>query len=675
MRLSISVSLLFAPQLLLAADWPHWHGPDRDGKTSESSHYDDGAWPPKFHVWEANTGTGCSSVVVAGGELFAIGWSGGRDTVSCLDALTGETRWTQSYASADYGRFAIGDKGYYRGPSSTPEFDPETGLLYTLSLDGDLRTWDTRQGGKPGWSLNLYDEFDVPQRPQVTDRGGSHRDYGYPQSPSVRGQQLLLEVGSPKHGNLIAFDKKTGAVVWKSQNRDPAGHSGGLAFMEVEGVPCAVAITALNVVVTRLDSGHEGEQLASYPWATDFINNIPSPAVSRNHVFITSQYNHEAIAKIEITRSGGAKKVWEQRAAAGVCTPVVHAGRVYFVDKGVHCLDAETGEKIWTGGKFDRAASILLTSDERLVVWANEGDLALVETAGRAPKYTELALKRGVLHAPAWPHVVLANGMLYCKDRTGQIKAFGLSSELREMQPDKPAIPAAGERTIDLAGWPGADDSIVLAWKQGYGKRRVDGAITRAGQRVAVAADGAAEFGSSGEISLSGGAVRLENAEKFVTEACKSTNELTLELMLQTGDLGQDGPARIFSFSEDPYRRNFTIGQERSELRFRLRTPRTGENGMNPESRIGQLRAGEILHLLVTYRDGQLRAFLNGVLVADEPVGGDLSNWDPAQQLLIGNERGGGRAWIGQVHGLAIHNRFLEPREALARYELASKKQ
>lgn len=670
-------SLALAAQSLAAADWPHWRGPARDGKSPESSHFDSKAWPLTFPVWEANAGIGCSSMVVSEkGELFTLGWSGGKDTLVCLDAATGAVKWRQSYASPDYARFSTGDKNFYRGPSSTPEFDPASGHLFTLGLDGDLQCWDTAKQGARIWTINLYKQFGAPVRPQVTDHPRSHRDYGYPNSPAIFGDTLLVEVGSPAHGNLIAFDKETGKVRWKSANRDPAGHTGSVAFMDVGGIPCAATLTALNLVVSRLDAGREGETLASYSWTTDYINNIATPTVAGNRVLITSQYNKKAVCCVEIT-PGGARKVWETEPGSGVCSPVVHKGRVYFVDRGLHCLDLKTGNSLWRGGQFDRTASILLSSDERLLVWANKGDLALVEANPSTNEYTELSLKRGILNQSAWPHVVLAQGQVFCKDSHGNIKAFALSPEARSRtNPQAPAAtasPPTQARRIDLSDWPGAAASLTLGWKQGYGKRRLDGTIKTAEKRVTLNAAGDASLSPAGEIVLSGGAFGIDNAAAHILAESRKNNELTLELIFQSASGNQRGPARVLSFSTDPYNRNFTIGQEGGELRLRLRTPGTGTDGSKPEVKLADVPANQLCHLLVTYSDGQLQAYLNGQRTCnDKRVRGGFSNWTE-QTLLLGNEATLDRPWSGRILGFAIHNRHMSQRAAEERYKLASR--
>jgi hypothetical protein len=97
-------------------------------------------------------------------------------------------------------------------------------------------------------------------------------------------------------------------------------------------------LTIRNLLVARLDKGHQGQTLATFPWITDFANNITTP-----------------------------------------------------------------------------------------VIWANRGDLVLVESSGRSPKaYKELARKSRLIKSDAWPHVVLSNRRLYCKDWNGVLMCFRL---------------------------------------------------------------------------------------------------------------------------------------------------------------------------------------------------------------------------------------------------------
>lgn len=420
-------ALLVAGMLALvpvcaADDWPHWRGPNRDDTTAESSRWDDGAWPPGEPAWTAQVGAGGSSPIIAGGRVYTLGWMDGVEVVSCLDAATGQVRWRRSYEAPEYGRHHRGDEGQYRGPSSTPELDTETGLLYTLGIDGHLGCWDTRRDGQPVWGTNLYEEFGVGQRPDV---GGGVRDYGYTTAPLVYGEWLIVEVGADV-GSLIAFDTRTGEVRWASEAADPAGHSGGLVPLEVEGVPCVAVMTLHRLLVVRLDAGHEGETAASLDWQTSYGNSIATPAAQGDSMVLTSGYSQSRTARVRV-ELGGAEVVWESSRFSKVCSPVVHKEHVYFAWQRLRCLDWETGEQRWEGGSFGNDASLVFTGDGRLVVFGNRR-LALCEAAGRSPDaYTELAARTGVGAAECWPHVALADGRIYCRDREGALICFDLT--------------------------------------------------------------------------------------------------------------------------------------------------------------------------------------------------------------------------------------------------------
>ena len=224
----LTIALILATALACsAADWPHWRGAARDGTTTESSRFDDGAWPPGEPAWTAQVGEGGSSPIVADGRVYTLGWRDEAECVECRDLATGQLRWIRSYEAPRYGRYHAGDEGSYSGPSATPEFDDETGLLYTLGIDGDLTCWDTAREGARVWGLNLYDDFGAKQRPDV---GGGARDYGYTGAPMVVGEALLVEAGSPQ-GTLVALHRRTGERLWASEAIEEAGHTGGMARM------------------------------------------------------------------------------------------------------------------------------------------------------------------------------------------------------------------------------------------------------------------------------------------------------------------------------------------------------------------------------------------------------------------------------------------------------------
>ena len=421
MRSILCLFLLVASVHQAAADdWPHWRGPNRNDVVADHSGWENGHWLLE-ELWSTNVGEGGTSPIIVAGKVYTMGWRDERDHVVCLDANTGQKLWTRSYACPSHGRMAIGDKGLYSGVTSTPDFDATTGYLYSLSADGHLNCWDTKTEGKNVWSLNLYDEFPVERRPKVGR--SSLKDYGYSSSPLVFDDTVIVEVGS-SDGNLMGFDKRSGKRRWSSQSKSPAGHTGGPVPITVENIPCAAIQNHDGLLVVRLDREHEGETVATVDWETTYANNVATVSVEGKHVIVTSSYNHQKIAKFEITLQG-AKKLWEQKFASKVCTPVIRGGRVYWVWRRMMCLDYETGELKWQGGRFGDAGSLIATADNRLIVWANRGDLLLVDSAKRSPdRYREVDSKKGVGKSDAWPHVVLAGGKLFCKDRNGNLHCF-----------------------------------------------------------------------------------------------------------------------------------------------------------------------------------------------------------------------------------------------------------
>jgi len=360
-----------------------------------------------------------------------MGWRKGEDTVYCLRAGDGTTVWSKSYPCPRYGRHAVGDQGVYSGPTSTPTFDRSSKLLFTLSADGDLMCWNAAADGAGVWQANLYERYNVPRRPNV---GRGRRDYGYTTAPLVRGDSLLAAVGGPA-GLLIAFDKRTGKELWASQCKDFASNAGGMTPIDVDDIPCVAVLSLRRLVIVRIDKANEGRTLATYPWQTDYANNLVTPSVVGNQVILSSAYNLKKMVLIEVTARGIHRR-WESGHYTGVCSPVVYDGRIYTAYRKLRCLELSSGELVWEGGAFSADGSCLVTADGRLVVFGN-GQLALVNTALHSPKaYQVLARRAGLCRkSDAWPHVVLAAGRVYCKDRLGNVSCFVLDSSPEKAPP------------------------------------------------------------------------------------------------------------------------------------------------------------------------------------------------------------------------------------------------
>lgn len=142
---------------------------------------------------------------------------------------------------------------------------------------------------------------------------------------------------------------------------------------------------------------------------------------------------------------------------------------------------------------------------------------------------------------------------------------------------------------------------------------------------------------------------------------------LDLEVDIRSHRPLQFGPARILTVSRGTSLRNLTLGQEGSDLIIRLRTPATNLNG-SPSYTIPGIFKDDGWHVLeMSVEPGELLAVLDGRVVLRERLPRrSLQNWDPSHRVVLGNELGGQRPWLGEIRRAAIRVRgetidYVEP--------------
>lgn len=125
------------------------------------------------------------------------------------------------------------------------------------------------------------------------------------------------------------------------------------------------------------------------------------------------------------------------------------------------------------------------------------------------------------------------------------------------------------------------------------------------------------EIRSSGPMILKGGRkiVLPHSASQEFARSAMRSNAFAVVARVKVDNVTQDGPARIVSFSIDPFHRNFDLGQEGPQLVFRVRTPVTGLNG--------ELFRVESLPVLQPHKEILIAASYDGV-VARIYVDGEL---------------------------------------------------
>lgn len=376
-----------------AADWPHYRGPKMDGSTAEVLKPWSADGPRE--LWRVQVGTGCASMTVAGNRLFTAGYRDGKEVVQCLDAATGKPIWSHGWEAK------IGDNLFEGGPRATPTIDG--GRLYMVGSEGHMVCLEAATG-KPVWAKHLVKDF-----------GAKRMEWGFSASPTIDGERVLIDAGS-----TIALNKATGATLWKSGDDEPG--YGSVAVGMVDGKKTAVAFTASGLVGSEAATG---KPLWKFEWETSWKINAMTPLIVDDLVVFSSAYNHGAAA-VRV-KGGEASRVWFSKDLfAHFNSPVHHNGALFGIDGEVGkrsalvCLDVKTGDEKWRARNV-KNGSLILAAD-KLLILTEVGELVLAEASNAA--FKELAPRKKVLPGRCWVQPVLANGVLYCRNNSGELVAL-----------------------------------------------------------------------------------------------------------------------------------------------------------------------------------------------------------------------------------------------------------
>jgi hypothetical protein len=100
-------------------------------------------------------------------------------------------------------------------------------------------------------------------------------------------------------------------------------------------------------------------------------------------------------------------------------------------------------------------------------------------------------------------------------------------------------------------------------------------------------------------------------AQRFLELAVKQ-NGFAIIANVKTAETQQEGPARLISFSRDPFHRNFDLGQENNRLVFRVRSLLTGPNGMDPHTETAAvIEANRLLRVVATFDGAIARVYVD----------------------------------------------------------------
>ena len=164
----------------------------------------------------------------------------------------------------------------------------------------------------------------------------------------------------------------------------------------------------------------------------------------------------------------------------------------------------------------------------------------------------------------------------------------------------------------------------------------------------------AAEPAPDGGVRFRGPGIAVASDPPAWVEPAMHTDRLELSLRVRSLMPEQSGPARIFTLSSDPYRRNLMIAQGGTDLVIRLRTPSTDANGRvgsNEFARLpGVFATPEWVDIGVVIEPGRLRVKVDDEMELEQTLPpGALEGWDPSHRVALGNELTRNRPWLGEI--------------------------
>ena len=296
----------------------------------------------------------------------------------------------------------------YPGSRSIPTVDGD--FLFVQTVGGTLTCLEKRTGRKV-WQRNFWKELN----------GVPSGDFGYSESPLVDGD-LVLSTPGGSDATLVAFDKKSGEIIWKSsvprfshEEANAAGYA-SIVVAEPGGVRQYIQFLKGGLVGIRASDG-------SYLWnehsSANRHANISTPVYHDGYVFGASGYG-----------TGGALIRLESKAEKTSAHLVYHTmqmkshhggfllwdGYVYGTDEAIlTCLNFLTGEVMWEDRSVGKGCVVY--ADGNIYLRSERGQLALFEATPEGYREAGRFDQPYRSKAHAFPYPVVTGGRLYLRDQ------------------------------------------------------------------------------------------------------------------------------------------------------------------------------------------------------------------------------------------------------------------
>lgn len=418
MRRISTASLLLLIAIPLAAsepEWPQWRGPDGQGH-APTAHDLPVTWSETEHVaWKIPLpGRGWSSPVIGAGRIWlttaiehpatpaaqAQALEGNRMASQlavsgavtiravCVDQATGKLLH-------DVELFTIDDPQPIHKLNSFASPSPVLagGRLYCHCGDFGAACIDAATGAVLWRNRELR----------------INHENGPGSTPLVWQGKLIVHLDGSDVQSIAAYDAATGRLAWQTPRSGELRDDPQLK--KAYGTPLVLALGGRDVLVSPAADwlyGYDpatGKELWKLSYGVLGFSIVPRPVTAGELLVMSTSFNQPELLAV---RMGGPDApptiAWrEKKGAPTMSSPLVVGDLLYMVsDKGVAtCLDAATGEPVWSerlGGNF---SSSPLFADGRIYVGNRDGDTFVIRP-GRA--FELLATNRldgGIFATPA----------------------------------------------------------------------------------------------------------------------------------------------------------------------------------------------------------------------------------------------------------------------------------
>ncbi|HEV3203471.1 MAG TPA: PQQ-binding-like beta-propeller repeat protein [Gemmataceae bacterium] len=411
---AVLATFLLSGLSLFAADWPQWRGPDRTGLSKETGLLK--TWPEKGPplLWSiSNIGLGYSSPAIVGDRLYILGTRTASEYAFALDTKDGKEIWSSELGPI----FKWQGNTWGDGPRSTPTVDGDR--LYALGAQGELACLET-ETGKKIWGHNLYKEFNgyvMDNNCPVTI------GWGYCEGPLVEGDQVVCTPGGDD-GLLLALDKKTGKVLWRSKEVKSKAPYSSILVAEVGGIRQYIQLTENGVVGV---AATDGKLLWTYAKPNDDLV-IRTPIFHNNYVFTTYSFGagSDLFQLIVDGPAIKAEKVYSNKNIKN------EMGGVVLVDEHLYgssrdnwvCQEfvKKKGDIAWETKRRLGSGSVTYADGQLYCFLDGNGTVLLVEASPKGYKENgrfkiPQESKQRAPSGKIWSHPVVANGRLYLRDQ------------------------------------------------------------------------------------------------------------------------------------------------------------------------------------------------------------------------------------------------------------------